>query len=473
MSAPPDAPKPPRTEESETLSAKYVLDIYDALTHCTEPKGHHQYIDYLETAVKAEEAGAPIPEFTTGGADHPDEQHDHEHSKEGTDLQVVETVPENWDFLSGLYTIDGFDKRGLPKPHRSWKPGFQLVLTKEDPSEGEDEPTYYFQVFRSEDEAETVLEHEAHLRAVRTPEWKNDHLVYHFAAKYLMGRKALDENGRYKVDPYMPPPDHFNFAEHAHVGDNLTLRWSEDSTSPGSQALTLKNGVRVSYGQINALGGDFYGTADPICLGKDFDDQCARFMKAYETLATNNVAVTEVPLIIGNRSDETQMFDDLLKKGGSSSEGFRKLEKPGEVGIPGIGKDEEDLTPITGNRGGGPGYLGLSQLNLDHFGADGRTAYNAGHTCALRAAAAGDLQTAYAMNAFADHFLGDAFASGHLRTPRRKLHGDAAVAAKAVSNIVNAIRKKSKWSIGISILSDSAALAPDACSKVRGRSSMH
>jgi hypothetical protein len=73
------------------------------------------------------------------------------------------------------------------------------------------------------------------------------------------------------------------------------------------------------------------------------------------------------------------------------------------------------------------GYLGLAVIDFDHFGEDARRAYNAGHTAALRKAASGKdaktLETVHAMNAFADHFLEDSFASRHLRVPRRQLHG--------------------------------------------------
>ena len=73
------------------------------------------------------------------------------------------------------------------------------------------------------------------------------------------------------------------------------------------------------------------------------------------------------------------------------------------------------------------GYVGLALINFDHFGADARIAYNAGHVEALEHAASGKsaqhLETAYAISAFADHFLQDSFTSGHIRTPRQKLHG--------------------------------------------------
>jgi hypothetical protein len=79
-------------------------------------------------------------------------------------------------------------------------------------------------------------------------------------------------------------------------------------------------------------------------------------------------------------------------------------------------------------------YMNLAQVNMDHFGADAWTAYAAGHTAALERAknlhgkdptahpTLSQLRQAYAMNAFADHFLTDLFSAGHSRTPRRALH---------------------------------------------------
>lgn len=73
----------------------------------------------------------------------------------------------------------------------------------------------------------------------------------------------------------------------------------------------------------------------------------------------------------------------------------------------------------------GPSYSDLLENNVDHFAPDSVTAYNAGHAVALdtasKATSVKDLQVAYAINAFADHFLEDHFASGHLRVPRSKM----------------------------------------------------
>src|SRR5262249_42592779 len=76
-------------------------------------------------------------------------------------------------------------------------------------------------------------------------------------------------------------------------------------------------------------------------------------------------------------------------------------------------------------------YLQLSAVNWDHFGEHAILAYQAGHAAALAQAVTARnkppsdqreaLCWAYAMNAFADHFLSDLFSGGHIRAPRKKL----------------------------------------------------
>ena len=70
----------------------------------------------------------------------------------------------------------------------------------------------------------------------------------------------------------------------------------------------------------------------------------------------------------------------------------------------------------------------LAASDYDHFGDNAVLAYLAGHEVAIQAALhAGEsnditgLERAYAMDAFACHFLTDRFSSGHLRTPRTEL----------------------------------------------------
>ncbi|KAH7148075.1 hypothetical protein DER46DRAFT_672082 [Fusarium sp. MPI-SDFR-AT-0072] len=69
----------------------------------------------------------------------------------------------------------------------------------------------------------------------------------------------------------------------------------------------------------------------------------------------------------------------------------------------------------------GSSFMQLLEGNVDHFGVEARSTYNAGHAVALEVAAGGDLKTALAVNAFADHFLQDFFTAGHIRVPRNEI----------------------------------------------------
>jgi hypothetical protein len=67
----------------------------------------------------------------------------------------------------------------------------------------------------------------------------------------------------------------------------------------------------------------------------------------------------------------------------------------------------------------------LSTVNFDHFGDNAWLTYEAGHRAAMKEAIKARenhdlslLRHAYAMNAFASHFLSDRYASGHMRVPR-------------------------------------------------------
>ena len=182
--------------------------------------------------------------------------------------------------------------------------------------------------------------------------------------------------------------------------------------APSDHKFTLPNGLTLTYGQINALSGDFYGTNNPISDGKDDQDRSTRFLDAYGTLA--NVSPRqpkEANAILAVLQAEVDAVNTALKNHEDPSKVYATLP---DVTLA--------LETITFGRSGFPGYLGLGRINWDHFGQDARTAYNVGHSTAIRKAISGDLEGAYAMNAFADHFLEDSFSAGHLRTPRRLLH---------------------------------------------------
>jgi hypothetical protein len=201
------------------------------------------------------------------------------------------------------------------------------------------------------------------------------------------------------------------------VGDVITLTLADGSPHTAKDyPFKLSNGLYLSYGEISGLGGDFYGTKDPISDGSTEEEQRNRFTLAFNTLdATGKLQPGEARDILKILQIEVDAVNAALYNHEDPSVAYSKLTD-----------QWFRFWRITWWRSG-PGYLGLAKINWDHFGVDARTAYNAGHAVALDEAVkdTGDLERAYIMNAFADHFLEDSFSAGHLRTPRRPLHSDS------------------------------------------------
>jgi len=225
----------------------------------------------------------------------------------------------------------------------------------------------------------------------------------------------------YTYDPSLEPerdPDvpWFEAAEHIHLGNLLKLQWSDKSTVPARKTpLKLENGLKVTYGQINALAGDFFAFKEPICLGTDLKQQEERFNAGFASLSADPSGKKYAEGVIGDWAEEVQALED-----GKSAEYYNTLKAKHWNNLVAAAR-----SLIQNNQE--KGYAGLALVNFDHFGKDARTAYNAAHSAALRKAAtektARSLELAYAMNAFADHYLEDSFSAGHLRVPRQKLHG--------------------------------------------------
>lgn len=225
----------------------------------------------------------------------------------------------------------------------------------------------------------------------------------------------------------------FETAEHRSLGDALVLTGADGAALPVPATLLLPNGLNLTYGDINGLGGDFYATYDPISDGTDLADRVERFARAYATLATDTSRQpAEAEKLLAIAETEREAFAAAVAAGTDPSAAYADL--------PDTSVDYE-LATVT-RPSDMPGYAGISLINWDHFGADARLSYNAGHFAALTAAAGGDLLTGYAMNAFADHFLEDSFAAGHIRTPRRLLHDSVSISdfcAQYMHNEDNAI----------------------------------
>jgi hypothetical protein len=231
--------------------------------------------------------------------------------------------------------------------------------------------------------------------------------------------------------PKTRPLPQFEGGEHTAIGDSVLLHFSD--SVPAQPAwkvkLGLPNGLALTYGQIVSLGGDFYGIPSaPISDGATADERKTRFTNAYNTLAVAPAAATEAPKILAVMREEIAAVNQALAAGLPASAAYKKLGDTLSAKwnvITGGGSFISDWYPMGR-------YLQLSAKNWDHFGKWAALAYEAGHAVAIKQALDASrappaqrrklLDWAYAMNAFADHFLTDLFSAGHIRTPRKQLH---------------------------------------------------
>ncbi|EKD73228.1 MAG: hypothetical protein ACD_45C00396G0006 [uncultured bacterium] len=218
---------------------------------------------------------------------------------------------------------------------------------------------------------------------------------------------------------------HFAGAEHIAAGSKVKLHFTADDAGQVNPSLSLPNGLNLTYGEMVSLG-DFYGiVGQPISSGPSDNERKSRFTTAFNTFAKAPAAVAEMPKILTILHGEQKALDDGMQRG----------EKPEDIYAKISGDNNRQFNCVTGGSCAPsvwwmiPGrYLQLAQKDFDHFSENAWIAYQTGHQVAIETALAAHeshdvqkLQLAYAMNAFACHFLSDRFASGHIRTPRAEL----------------------------------------------------
>lgn len=212
----------------------------------------------------------------------------------------------------------------------------------------------------------------------------------------------------------------FETSEHETAGNAVKLKFND---SAHASPLHLPNGISLTYGQIVSLG-DFYGVVgQPISEANTLIERKERFTAAFNTFAHANVKA-ELENVLTIAADEMATVEKGLKEGQKAEDIYTKISS-------------EYNRRWNCATGGGcssewwasPGrYLKLTAEDFSHFGNAALLAYQAGHEVALEEAKlarethdASRLETAYAMNAYASHFLSDRFAAGHIRTPRHEL----------------------------------------------------
>lgn len=243
--------------------------------------------------------------------------------------------------------------------------------------------------------------------------------------------------------------EEFEAVEHENIGNKVTLRFpgsggEDQEVLSADRPLRLPNGLQLSFGQIIALAGDFYGIPEhPIIDPSEKPEKIAagrrdRFSAAYSTLANGDYKriKKELDQILKIMTKERSAIEAALE----SKEGKVVIsDEKGDIHmVPSELYEQlghtlvEKWDKATGGYWafGVPVIFGrimkLAENNLDHFLPYAKDAYLAGHELALEKARAATiagnldqkikvLEEAYSMDAFACHFLTDSFSSGHLR----------------------------------------------------------
>ena len=223
----------------------------------------------------------------------------------------------------------------------------------------------------------------------------------------------------------------YESSEHIFMGDQVVLHGG--LLSP--HLFTLPNGLTLTYGELISMP-DFYGDPDhQISSESTLFAQKNRFSEAYDNFAHSDIAYFNAfwPVI----QDERKQITEAIKNNEEVSAVYKRI----------IGPELLKLEWVTNFK-----YFALAEKSFDHFGDDAWAAYVAGHSVAIDTAIAGyrmvngfdnttnqqcesaknkstclaaaaktALETAYAENAFANHFLTDRLAASHMRTPFRAL----------------------------------------------------
>ncbi|KAB2569534.1 hypothetical protein DBV05_g11793 [Lasiodiplodia theobromae] len=213
----------------------------------------------------------------------------------------------------------------------------------------------------------------------------------------------------------------FEGPEHRKIGDAILLRLPTGNIDGKDFSYQVgKKNIKLSYGQIVSLAGDFYGNCKYLGDAEQISDKwdgdpdasIARFVKNADLLQLDKAGYLKD--VIRIMEDQEKEVKQALKDGKDIAQVYKAIG------------DKFNTAWAKATRFD---YLLLSLCNWDHFGEDAVKAYKAGHSAALSQAKVAhgsgnviDLRRAYFLEAFAAHFLTDLFSSGHMRTPRRILH---------------------------------------------------
>ncbi len=235
----------------------------------------------------------------------------------------------------------------------------------------------------------------------------------------------------------------FNSPGHQLVAGNITMTNADGTTFSSSSPVFTIGSTAVAYADIVALAGDFFAGSSIANIQNTISqsapaDQFSVFTDKYESLVNQNVGLggssTPVADLLVDFAEQTNIVLTAKSKYGPNSS-WLGYKEPTEIVLPSILPDftlsmENYFDYLVFIDAVGVYYWLIASYNFDHFGDDAITAYTVGHAAACNFAATAqsavnpalNLMTAYMINAYADHYMTDLFAPGHLRVPRVELH---------------------------------------------------
>lgn len=113
------------------------------------------------------------------------------------------------------------------------------------------------------------------------------------------------------------PSLRFEGGEHTAIGDDTLLRFAKDAPAIAARLveLHLPNGLALTYGQVIALGGDFYGIpGQPISDGASPAERVQRFNAAFNSLAGLPASREEAHKILAVMQKEINAVNQAIKE---------------------------------------------------------------------------------------------------------------------------------------------------------------
>lgn len=242
-------------------------------------------------------------------------------------------------------------------------------------------------------------------------------------------------------------PLKFESPEHNSLGTAVALNTPTGRVA-GNQlivkTLQTKSGpVTLSFADMIWLSGDFIGEPKQIIgLSKDPTATLKINLSGYDKYKEYLPGIKRI-------------FADMLTDTHANIQAGVALEVPDDYNY--------RYNAATGGWGGALGavlksglYLKLASYNYDHFGSNALKAYITAHSMALdlasKATTAEELNKAYFVEGYADHFLTDLFASGHLRTPRAEVVDYCSNLPQGLSSFLTKLMHDQDGSTGLNIV---------------------